>query len=88
MTLKGGKKRKLQRAIGIVGLSLWRNVYLVRRALWRILTSVRRDRTVVFTTHFLDEADLLTDKMAILDAPGKLVAEGTPVALKHKSNFG
>jgi ABC-type multidrug transport system ATPase subunit len=40
----------------------------------------------VFTTHFLDEADLLADKIAILAAPGKLVAEGTPVALK--SNLG
>jgi ABC-type multidrug transport system ATPase subunit len=40
----------------------------------------------VFTTHFLDEADLLADNIAILAAPGKLVAEGTPVALK--SNLG
>ncbi|KAG1742779.1 uncharacterized protein EDB91DRAFT_297988 [Suillus paluster] len=93
-TLSGGQKRKLQLAIGLIGGS---KIVLVdectsgvdplsRRALWRILTSVRHDRTIVFTTHFLDEADLLADKIAILAAPGKLVAEGTPVALK--SNLG
>jgi ATP-binding cassette subfamily A (ABC1) protein 3 len=80
----------LQLAIGLVGGS---KIVLVDecssdvdplscQALWRILTSVRYDRTIVFTTHFLDEADLLADDIAILAAPGKLVAEGTPVALK------
>ncbi|KAG2091194.1 uncharacterized protein F5147DRAFT_840847 [Suillus discolor] len=43
---------------------------LSRRALRRTLTSVRLDRTIVFTTHFLDEADLLADSIAILAAPG------------------
>ncbi|EIN14277.1 hypothetical protein PUNSTDRAFT_96008 [Punctularia strigosozonata HHB-11173 SS5] len=89
-TLSGGQKRKLQLAAGLVGGS---NVVLVdectsgvdplsRRALWRILTSVRHNRTIIFTTHFLDEADLLGDHIAILAAPGKLVAHGTPVSLK------
>ncbi|EIW87313.1 P-loop containing nucleoside triphosphate hydrolase protein [Coniophora puteana RWD-64-598 SS2] len=89
-TLSGGQKRKLQLAVGLVGGS---RIVLVdectsgvdplsRRALWRTLTSVRHERTVVFTTHFLDEADLLADRIAILQAPGRLVAEGTPVALK------
>ncbi|KAG1747606.1 hypothetical protein EDB19DRAFT_1685642 [Suillus lakei] len=93
-TLSGGQKRKLQLAIGLVGGS---KIVLVdectsgvdplsRRAVWRTLTSVRLDRTIVFTTHFLDEADLLADNIAILAAPGKLIAEGTPVALK--TNLG
>ncbi|KAI0640229.1 P-loop containing nucleoside triphosphate hydrolase protein [Trametes polyzona] len=92
--LSGGQKRKLQLAIGLIGGS---KIVLVdectsgvdplsRRALWRTLSSVRHDRTVVFTTHFLDEADLLADTIAVLAAPGKLVAHGTPVALK--SNLG
>ncbi|KAI1782572.1 hypothetical protein LXA43DRAFT_871438, partial [Ganoderma leucocontextum] len=55
---------------------------LSRRALWRTLSAVRNDRTVVFTTHLLDEADLLADTIAVLEAPGKLVAHGTHVALK------
>ncbi|KAF9018074.1 hypothetical protein BDZ89DRAFT_1094172 [Hymenopellis radicata] len=94
--LSGGQKRKLQLAIGLVGGS---QIVLVdectsgvdplsRRALWRTLTSVRHERTVIFTTHFLDEADLLADKIAILAAPGKLVAEGSPVALKRDLGDG
>lgn len=93
-TLSGGQKRKLQLAIGLIGGS---KIVLVdectsgvdplsRRALWRTLTSVKHDRTIIFTTHFLDEADLLADHIAILAAPGKLVAEGSPVALK--TNLG
>ncbi|KAG2043689.1 hypothetical protein BDR03DRAFT_978110 [Suillus americanus] len=95
-TLSGGQKCKLQLAIGLIGGS---KIVLVDectsgvdplscRALWKTLTSVRFDRTIVFTTHFLDEADLLADKIAILAAPGKLVAEGTPVALKSNLEQG
>ncbi|KAF5377145.1 hypothetical protein D9757_008793 [Collybiopsis confluens] len=95
-TLSGGQKRKLQLAIGLVGGS---NIVLVdectsgvdplsRRALWRTLTSFRETRTIVFTTHFLDEADLLADHIAILAAPGRLAAQGSPVALKHSLGEG
>ncbi|OBZ68485.1 ABC transporter A family member 2 [Grifola frondosa] len=92
--LSGGQKRKLQLAIGLIGGS---KIVLVdectsgvdplsRRALWRTLSSVKHERTVVFTTHFLDEADLLADTIAVLAAPGKLIAHGTPVSLK--STYG
>ncbi|KAI0756145.1 P-loop containing nucleoside triphosphate hydrolase protein [Daedaleopsis nitida] len=90
--LSGGQKRKLQLAIGLIGGS--KNCCtsgvdpLSRRALWRTLSSVRNERTVVFTTHFLDEADLLADTIAVLAAPGKLVAHGTPVALKSTLGEG
>ncbi|TFK42170.1 hypothetical protein BDQ12DRAFT_710453 [Crucibulum laeve] len=95
-TLSGGQKRKLQLAIGLLGGS---KIVLVdectsgvdplsRRALWRTLTSFREERTIVFTTHFLDEADLLADDIAILAAPGKLVAYGSPVALKRDMGEG
>ncbi|KAI1786794.1 P-loop containing nucleoside triphosphate hydrolase protein [Ganoderma leucocontextum] len=88
--LSGGQKRKLQLAIGLVGGS---KIVLVdectsgvdplsRRAIWKTLSSVREERTVVFTTHFLDEADLLADEIAVLAAPGRLVAHGSPVKLK------
>lgn len=96
MTLSGGQKRKLQLAIGLLGGS---KIVLVdectsgvdplsRRALWRTLTSFREDRAIVFTTHFLDEADLLADHIAILAAPGKLIASGSPVALKRDLGDG
>ncbi|THU78042.1 P-loop containing nucleoside triphosphate hydrolase protein, partial [Dendrothele bispora CBS 962.96] len=95
-TLSGGQKRKLQLAIGLVGGS---EVVLIdectsgvdplsRRALWRTLTGVRGERTVVFTTHFLDESDLLADHIAILASPGKVVAQGTPVRLKKEFGEG
>ncbi|KAI0027064.1 P-loop containing nucleoside triphosphate hydrolase protein [Vararia minispora EC-137] len=95
-TLSGGQMRKLQLAVGLVGGS---KVVLVdectsgvdplsRRALWRTLTAVRTERTIVFTTHFLDEADLLADEIAILAAPGRLVAIGPPVVLKSRLGQG
>ncbi|KII94244.1 hypothetical protein PLICRDRAFT_132803 [Plicaturopsis crispa FD-325 SS-3] len=95
-TLSGGQKRKLQLAAGLIGGS---KIILVdectsgvdplsRRALWRALNSVRHDRTIIFTTHFLDEADLLADHIAILAAPGKLVASGSPVSLKSTLGDG
>ncbi|KAG9085734.1 hypothetical protein FRC06_003473 [Ceratobasidium sp. 370] len=95
-TLSGGQKRRLQLACGLVGGG---KVVLVdeatsgvdplsRRAIWRALGKVREGRCVVFTTHFLDEADLLADDIAILAAPGKLLAQGSPVALKSKLGKG
>ncbi|KAG8774772.1 hypothetical protein FRC12_001832 [Ceratobasidium sp. 428] len=95
-TLSGGQKRRLQLACGLVGGS---KIVLVdeatsgvdplsRRSIWRALGKVREGRCVVFTTHFLDEADLLADDIAILAAPGKLLAQGSPVALKSKLGQG
>ncbi|KAJ7606783.1 hypothetical protein FB45DRAFT_847352 [Roridomyces roridus] len=95
-TLSGGQKRKLQLAIGLVSGS---KIVLVdectsgvdplsRRALWRTLISFRLERTIIFTTHFLDEADLIADNIAILAAPGKLVALGSPVKLKRDLGEG
>ena len=37
-----------------------------RRAIWALLRSYREGRTVVLTTHFLDEAELLSDRIAIM----------------------
>ncbi|KAF9045107.1 hypothetical protein BJ165DRAFT_1346335 [Panaeolus papilionaceus] len=95
-TMSGGQKRKLQLAIGLLGGS---RIVLVdectsgvdplsRRALWKTLTAFRDDRSIVFTTHFLDEADLLADHIAILAAPGKVVASGSPVSLKRDLGEG
>ncbi|KAJ7862845.1 hypothetical protein B0H13DRAFT_1097709 [Mycena leptocephala] len=95
-TLSGGQKRKLQLAIGIVGGSRLLLVDectsgvdpLSRRAIWRVLVSLRQKRTILLTTHLLDEADLLADHIAILAAPGKLVASDSPVALKKDLGKG
>ncbi|TFK42171.1 hypothetical protein BDQ12DRAFT_677739 [Crucibulum laeve] len=95
-TMSGGQKRKLQLAIGLVGGSKLILVDectsgvdpLSRRALWKTLTAYRNERTIILTTHHLDEADFLADRIAVLAAPGKLVAEGTPVALKASQGDG
>jgi ABC-2 type transport system ATP-binding protein len=52
-----------------------------RRQLWDLLTDYkRRGRTVLITTHYMDEAQVLCDRVAVVDH-GKVIALGTPVEL-------
>lgn len=60
---------------------------LSRRKIWNILLAERGSRTLILTTHFLDEADLLADRMFIL-SKGTLRAQGTSVELKEKLGGG
>ncbi len=93
MTYSGGMKRRLDVAMGLV-----HNpdvLYLdepttgldpeTRAALWNDLARLRRDGnlTVLLTTHYLEEADQLCDRLAIVDH-GKVVVEGTPTELKSR----
>jgi len=56
-----------------------------RHALWDILRELHRQgRTIIMTTHYMEEADQLCDRLAILDH-GKLLALDTPVNLKAKA---
>lgn len=94
-TLSGGQKRKLQLAMMFIGGSSICCVDEVssgldpisRRKIWDILLAERGSRTILLTTHFLDEADLLADHIAIL-SKGNLRASGTSVELKHKLGSG
>ncbi|MGQ0535829.1 MAG: ATP-binding cassette domain-containing protein [Methanobacteriota archaeon] len=54
-----------------------------RAALWSLLKRINRAKrtTVILTTHYMEEADRLCDRLAIIDQ-GLIVAEGTPAALK------
>ena len=80
--LSGGNQRKLSAALALVGGP--RIVYLdepstgvdaaTRRHLWQIIRSNRRGRAVVLTTHSMDEADELSDRIAIM-ARGRLKGE-------------
>ncbi|CUS09342.1 unnamed protein product [Tuber aestivum] len=94
-TLSGGQKRKLQLAIMFTGGS---NVCAIdevssgldplsRRKIWDIILAARGERTIILTTHFLDEADLLADHIAIL-SKGTLKCEGSAVALKSQMGGG
>lgn len=94
-TLSGGQKRKVQLAMMFVGGSTVCCIDevssgldpLSRRKIWDILLAERGKRTFIFTTHFLDEADLLADDINIL-SKGVLKASGTSVALKHQLGSG
>ncbi|KAK9457794.1 hypothetical protein V1511DRAFT_2355 [Dipodascopsis uninucleata] len=91
--LSGGQKRKLQLAVMFVGGSKVCCVDevssgldpLSRRRIWDILLSSRGERSLILTTHFLDEADLLADHVVIV-ARGELKGSGSPVELKE--DFG
>ncbi len=56
-----------------------------RRAVWDfILTLKERQRTVILTTHYMEEAEVLCDRVAIIDR-GTLIALGTPAELKAQN---
>src|SRR5699024_11341754 len=55
-----------------------------RANLWRHIKKLRDNGMTIFlTSHYLEEADALSNRLVILD-PGKIVAEGTPTELKKK----
>ena len=54
-----------------------------RRQAWDILQSQRKGRTMILSTHFMDEADLLGDRIAIM-ADGELQCCGSSLFLKGK----
>ena len=52
-----------------------------RRQLWDVIRDFRdRGRTIVLTTHYMDEAERLCDRVAIIDQ-GKIIAQGSPAEL-------
>jgi ATP-binding cassette, subfamily A (ABC1), member 1 len=84
LNLSGGQQRKLSVAIAFVGES--KTVILDepsagvdpngRRSIWELLLKYREGRTILISTHHMDEADVLADRIAIV-ANGRLVAHGT-----------
>ena len=58
-----------------------------RRYVWDILKTMKNDKIVILTTHFMDEADFLGDRIAIM-ADGKLKCCGSSVFLKNKFGVG
>jgi ABC-2 type transport system ATP-binding protein len=89
MKLSGGQRQRLAVALGLVGdpevLFLDEPTTGLdpqsRRALWDTIGALRaRGKTVVLTTHYMDEAERLCDRIAIVDR-GKRIALGTPSQL-------
>ncbi|KAM8930176.1 retinal-specific phospholipid-transporting ATPase ABCA4 isoform 2-T2 [Pelodytes ibericus] len=88
--LSGGMQRKLSVAMAFVGES---KVVVLdeptsgvdpysRRSIWDLLLKYRSGRTIILSTHHMDEADLLGDRIAII-SQGKLYCSGTPLFLKN-----
>jgi len=92
-TLSGGQRRRLDIAMGLVHIP--ELVFLdepttgldpqARANLWVHVRALRDDRgsTVFLTTHYLEEADALCDRILVIDH-GSIVAEGTPEELKQR----
>lgn len=58
-----------------------------RRHIWEMLKKYKNDRVVVLTTHFMDEADFLGDRIGIM-GEGRLICCGSSVFLKNKYGVG
>ena len=94
-TLSGGQRRKLSLAIAFVGSPSV--VYLdepttgmdpySRRFAWSYIRSQTQGRTIILTTHFLEEADLLSSRIAIMTR-GRLACCGSPLFLKSRLGLG
>ena len=92
--LSGGQRRRVDLALGIVGRP--ELLFLdepttgfdpaARRRSWDLVESLCSDgTTILLTTHYLDEAEYLADRVGVLSA-GKLVAEGSPAELTHRES--
>ena len=94
-SLSGGNRRKLSVAIALCGNS--RLVMLdeptagmdlsARRGLWDMLKNYRNNRIIILTTHYMDEADVLGDRIGIM-AKGKVLCLGTSLFLKNRYGAG
>jgi len=92
-TFSGGMQRRLNIAMALItnpkilfldeptlGLDV-----LARRELWHVIEKLKGNVTMILTTHYLEEAEALSDRAAIM-AKGKIKAIGTAVELMKKTN--
>lgn len=94
-SLSGGQKRKLSLCLALIGKPCV--VFLdeptsgmdpfSRRSTWNIIRGAREGRVTVLTTHFMDEADILGDRIAIM-AEGELQCCGSALFLKNRFGAG
>src|SRR3954452_15041995 len=87
--LSGGQRRRLDRALGIAGDP--ELIFLdepttgfdpaARRQSWELISGLRRlGKSILLTTHYMDEAQQLADRVVVI-ARGRIIAEGTPDTL-------
>ena len=91
-TLSGGYQRRLSIAISLInnpkvlfldeptlGLDV-----IARSELWDIIKELKKEKTIVLTTHYMEEAESLSDRIGIIKE-GKLIEVGTPKELLKKT---
>lgn len=93
--MSGGNKRKLSVGIALIGGS--RLVVLdeptsgldlsARRLLWNMLKNYKNNRVIILTTHYMDEADILGDRIGIM-SNGSIICLGSSLFLKNKFGVG
>jgi len=94
-TLSGGQKRRLSTGIAFIGNSKF--IVLdeptsgmdptARRQVWEMLKNYKNNRIILLTTHFMDEADYLGDRIGIM-SEGKLKCLGSSIYLKNQFGVG
>jgi ABC-type multidrug transport system ATPase subunit len=94
-TFSGGMKRRLSMAIAFIGDP--RIVFLDepttgmdpknRRYIWELVQKMKKGRAVILTTHAMEEADILSDRIAVI-SKGSLQCVGTGLYLKNKYGDG
>lgn len=94
--LSGGQKQKVGLALALVNSP--ELLFLdepttgldpqARRTMWDVIRSLKREgRSILLTTHYLEEAQILADKVAIMNK-GKIIAAGSPAELIEKYGSG
>ena len=94
-TFSGGMKRRL--SVAISGIGDPRIIIMdepttgldpvSRRKVWELIQKIKKDRVVILTTHSMEEADVLSDKIAII-ASGRFKCIGTQLSIKHQFGDG
>jgi ABC-2 type transport system ATP-binding protein len=93
--LSGGQRRRLDFALALIGDP--ELIFLdepttgfdpsARRAAWEVVAGLRKlGKTIFLTTHYMDEAEYLADRIMVLSA-GRIVAEGTPRTLGGRDHM-
>lgn len=95
MNFSGGMKRRLSVAISSIGNP--RIIFMdepttgmdpvSRRDVWNLIQRLKRNKVIVLTTHAMEEADILSDRLAVI-CDGKLKCVGTPLYLKNAYGDG
>mmetsp|Transcript_26720 Transcript_26720/g.4758 ORF Transcript_26720/g.4758 Transcript_26720/m.4758 type:complete len:141 (-) Transcript_26720:24-446(-) len=93
--LSGGQRRKLSLSIALIGGS---SIVMLdeptsgmdltaRRRMWDMLRKEKNNRIIILTTHYMEEADILADRIAIM-AEGKVRCLGSSLFLKNRYGVG